>query len=145
MQQKINWTPFLIFGISILSMVNCKTKNDYIIKTKVIYVNETNYKISYSGKNGDIWYPESNLNPNDSIIIKDVIDGGDKNTDPKEITFNRLGPEIVIYNGILCDTLDLNEGPNNINNYSIKTIKNNDFEYRYVFTKAFAANADTCR
>jgi hypothetical protein len=51
----------------------------------------------------------------------------------------------IIYNGILCDTLDLNEGPNNINNYSIKTIKNNDFEYRYVFTKAFATNADTCR
>ena len=135
---------FIIFGISILLMFSCKRAIDYHIKLKYIYVNQTDYNITYSP---GYWNDKCNLMPNDSVIINQISDGGDRNTDPLSLGDPFLRPDIIYYNNILCYTqrLRTDPGPGNINDYTIKTIKNNDFEYRYVFTKAFAARADTCR
>jgi len=141
MQQKINWTHILIFGISIISLFSCKKKVDYIIKLKYIYVNETDYNISFD--NGSYSEKINTILSKDSIIINEISDG-EKNADHQGIGMY-LSPSIVYYNNILCDTLEVNIGPRYFQNYTIKTIKNNDFEYRYVFTKAFAERADTCR
>ena len=138
----MNWTRFLIFGISIFYISACKTIKDYQVNYKWTYVNETEHFISYSD---GPWGILCNLSPKDSVTIL-TSSKGDKNVNPKRITAF-LRPDIIYYNNILCDTqrLRTDPGPGNINDYTIKTIKNNDFEYRYVFTKAFAERADTCR
>lgn len=140
MQQKINWMRFLIFGISLLFLFSCKRTKDYSTKNKWIFVNETNRFITYS--NGP-WGNNCNLKPNDSVIIEYSF-LSEKNSKPVN-SGSYLMPQIIYYDSILCDTQELNIGPGYIQNYQIKTIKNNDFEYRFVFTKAIALRADTCR
>ncbi len=143
MQQKINWMQFLIFGISVFQILSCDKKMKYVINAKITYINETDHNITYKKLNGETYYNEYNLKPFDTVSYRKILRGS-KNSDPKKSFFNMM-PDIIIYNHVLCDTLEFNEGPRNLNNYNIITIKNNDFEYLYVFTKAFAANADTCR
>ena len=140
MQQKINWMRFIIFGISIFILSSCKRTVDYSTNNRWIFVNNTNYFITYSD---GPWGNTCNLKPNDSVAIEFRF-MSEKKTNPNT-SRSYLDPEIIYYNNTLCDSLKLKVGPRSMENYSIKTIKTNDFEYRYVFTKAFAERADTCR
>jgi len=145
MQQKRMWMRYLPIGISIFLFlcISCK-KTDYQVKSKWIYINETSHNITYSP---DYW-SKFNVNPHDTIIYFEEGDGS------KEITENSfvspLRPEIIIYDGIKCDSLKvgdkpyLGDGPLGMSNYANKKLGERYYEFTYRFTEEMFNNAKNC-
>ena len=150
MQLKITWMPYLIIGISIsltLLVNSCKNRVDYTVKSKWIYINETEHFISYS--HDTLNYVEFNIKPFSTKIYEEIGDG-DKNT-TVESFISPLRPYIIFYGKFLCDTLTFGpgiregEGPAGMSNYTSTKLGKNDFEFTYRFTNKDVEKADTCK
>ena len=130
MKQKIIWKICLIIGISgfILMAANVCTIKDYSVRTKWIYINETEYPISYLPEG--IW-TEFNVAPNDTTVY--MLDG----EGPKDMQAEDVRPPLiafaVVFEGVKIDTL-LADSLRKISSYEYKKIRRNNFEFIFRFT-----------
>ena len=146
MLQKTNLMPYLTTGIKVLSLVfliGCEPKSrvEYSVKAKWIYINETDYRITYRPNN--FRFNTFILEPKDTVVYDEDGEG------PEDISEKNyvppLNPDIVVFSQILCDTLLKGEGPLNIDNYSNRKLGERYYEFTYRFNSNDIDRADTCR
>lgn len=129
MIRKVIWKICLIIGISgfILMADNGCTIKDYSVRTKWIYINETEYPISYLPEG--IW-TEFNVAAYDTAVYIQNADG------PKDVKAEDFVPPInalaVVVEGVKIDTL-LAERLREITSYEYKRISRNNFEFIFRF------------
>ncbi len=130
MKRKITWKICLIIGISSVPMliINGCTIKDYSVRAKWIYINETEYGISYLPES--IW-TEFNVASNDTTVY--IMDGDG----PKDVKAEDFYPPInalaVVFEGVKIDTL-LADSLRKISSYEYKKIRRNNFEFIFRFT-----------
>jgi hypothetical protein len=145
MQQKTMSIPFLLFGISVILIImnSCGKKNDYQVKAKYFFINETDANIYFQ----DNW---SKFNLNSFETIVDSIDTeGSKDVTCYDFTSPLLGcdPCIIMYSDNKCDTFYYydNRGPINIVNFECNKVSERNFEFRFRFTKELQNEANNCQ
>ena len=148
MQQKTMLMRYLIIGGSLILMLtlsNCG-QTDYSVKSRWIYINETNNRILFSRDSSEM--SKFNLDSGETKTFEEEREGG-KNPKAKDF-IPLLRPFIVYYGDLLCDTLFITssregEGPGGISNYTSKKLKDYYFEFTYRFNQADVDKADTCK
>jgi hypothetical protein len=136
--KKLFFPLFLI--LLLLQILSCGRK-DYSVVTSWFYINETDSVITFSKLPNE----GPSINPKDTLFFFNDSEGP-KEPDPvRMIAIVELPAEIVFYGNGFCDTQATSDfNINNINNYEIKTITKQNFEYTYRFTKEMLEKAKPC-
>jgi len=133
--EKLSFPLFLF--LLLLQILSCGRK-DYAVSTTWFFINQTDSVLTFlpSALNEIIY-------PNDTIIFRSNAEGP-KDSDPLKI-HSVFVPSVVKYGNGLCDTQAFSEfNIRNTNNFEIKTITKQNFEYTYRFTKEMLEKAKPC-
>lgn len=147
MTKKI-WKSFLIIGLHSmgLSFLSCEGQIEYKIEADIIYVNQTDYHISYIR-----YIPESKrkipILEIEPLNLEKIIlrAGGDHKTPPQvmdyeDIFFSSQGNNCIIieYDSTYCIKYKNGHGPttaNFSNAYNVRKITDRHYEFTYYFTE----------
>lgn len=143
---KNNWMLFLIgfsFGISSLSILlltnGCNEGIDYSVKAKWIYINETDYSITFLPENS---WSEFDISANDTTVYLQNSEG------PKNVEAESYVPPIntqaVVIDGLRCDST-LAENLRKISSYEQNKIGTRNFEFIFRFTQDNTSGAIECK
>ena len=150
MEQKRTYQHCLLFGTSLLlAMASCTTDIDYRVRSKWIYINETNQPIELNVAINNQTSPDAIINPLDSLISSEDSEG------PKEVTESTyvppFGNDTVRYGQSQCLVYDPTggaigegEGPFGTANYESRKIGERYYEFTYRFTEEEFAEAEDC-
>ena len=139
-QQKIIWMRFFLIGISFfcLNFTSCKKDIDYRIRARWIFINETNYNITF--KPVGFW-EEFNVTANSTTIFEESFDG------PKEVSAVDYTPilkaEYLVFDALKC-LLISEAGADQIENYSNLKIDDRYFEFTFRFTQDHFNKSQNC-
>ncbi len=132
MEHKTTWMRYLIIGINVVLtglMIGCKT--DYVVRSKWVYINETEYEISV------IYHSSFSIEPNGQHVFEETGDGS------KNVTADSYVPpniDLIMYDSVKCEQLAAGnkagqgEGPAGIQNYESKKLEERFYEFTYRFT-----------
>ena len=139
MLQKKTWMLYLLFGSSIillLSLSSCET--DYEVKSKWIYINDTEYSIEYSPS--EIW-GEFKIAANDSTIYMESA-LGPESVAPEDY-LPPINAEKVIFSKDQCN-YELALKLRDISSYTPKKIGDRYYEFTFRFTEEAAKESSAC-
>lgn len=142
MEQKIMWMRYLLFGISaiiIFFSFSCERTKDYSVKSKWIFINETNHEITFEPLG---FWDKFNVSENDTTIY--IEDGEGSKTVSIEDFVPPINAQVVIINEIICDTA-LAHKLHDINSYSGVKNAERDFQFTFRFTDSNMNLKDTCK
>lgn len=143
MEQRIIWRHYLIIGINLFFLLiafSCKT-TDYVVKSKWIFINETQYEIEA------VYHSSFKIEPFGEYSFEQNFNG------PKDVNVDSYVPpniDIIRYDGVWCNQLTINqvghgEGPAGIQNYEYNKIEERFYEFTYRFTKEQFDQAEKCK
>lgn len=131
MVQKIRLMHYFLIGSSVgftFFISGCKEDIDYSVKSKWIYINETEHTITYEPS--PIW-DEFNIYPKDTVVYIQEDDG------PKYVEAKDFTPPIkakVLIDNELYDTI-LTKKIHNISEYEYQKISERNFEFTFRYTE----------
>ncbi len=156
MQQKLTWTHYLVFGISLcflLSLSGCSEKaSELKLDVDLIYVNETNYSIQYYELVNNQQRLLFELAPSSQKKVEIRTSGGSDNLTLVNCCNGVLGDYqgensiLISYNNNRCLTYTNGQGSTtgNITSYESRVISNRYYEFLYRFTEAEYNLATNC-
>jgi len=133
---------YLIFGISSLSILlltnGCNEDIDYSVKAKWVYINETDYSITYLPENT---WSEFDVSANDTTVYFENS-GGPKNVDAESYV-PPINAQAVVIDGLICDSA-LAENLRKISSYEPNKIGTRNYEFIFRFSQDNASVATEC-
>ena len=154
MEQKTIWMPFLIIGISVITVClvcSCSSDTDYFLRVDFVLINGTDNGFTFvdiidNHQNVDLY-----LSSGEHKIFIIRTDGADKYPNPQNCCQGLLdsvhGGHILVYTTYTGDTLCKifrNDGPHLLKNYTPEILDDRHFRYTYTFTVADFADVKYC-
>ena len=144
MEQKRTWMRYLLIGISALITLTtgCKSQTERRTDAVLMFVNETDYSIDYSGL--------FKLSPN-TTHTEHIVGVGGKGINSENCcqgalesfqgSFNQV---YLILNDSLCVFYAENEGPTILSNFETVIAEDNSYQFKYTFVGDSLTNVKIC-
>lgn len=142
MRQKTNWIFFLLIGTSLitLSLWSCDGKPEYRALADLVFINESERVIDYSGK----FIIQANSTYKTSFNGVGGNGSNSQNCCMLESFQGDYNQVYLILDDALCVFYDENEGPTSLDNYEVKTIEKDHYEYTFRFIEEQFVGSVAC-
>lgn len=142
MHQKLNLIRFKLFASALIVLsatTSCdKGENEFKVRAKWIYINETDHKITFSPTEN---LSQFDISPNDTITYNQEGEGP-KTVNPDNF-FPPLNASTVVFDDVKCNTA-LTGKLNNITSYESKKLQHRYYGFTYRFTEEDYDKAEDC-